>query len=162
MKKKVLCQWPVGRLKTLLKPGIRKNLFYSLIYDFTTSFTTKEKLTFLLVNSRWICLHEYIPNIYEKLREGNMHVTNAIKHVTLRPRSHYTCIYITNNLAAATIISIICQKYSGYIQNSYDSQFQKILLQSWISYHPNSKWIQGYKSINWIKVEYIIRKWANN
>ena len=110
MKKKVLCQWPVGRLKTLLKPGIRKNLFYSLIYDFTTSFTTKDKLSFLLVNSRWICLHEYIPNIHEKLREGNMHVTNAIKHVTLRPRSHYTCIYITNNLAAATIISIICQK----------------------------------------------------
>ena len=117
MKKKVLCQWPVGRLKTLLKPGIRKNLFYSLIYDFTTSFTTKDKLSFLLVNSRWIRLHEYISNIYEKLREGNMHVTNAIEHVTLRPRSHYTCIYITNNLAAATIISIICQKYSGYIQN---------------------------------------------
>ena len=46
-----------------------------------------------------------------------MHVTNAIKHVTLRPRSHYTCIHITNNLAAATIISIICQKYSGYFQN---------------------------------------------
>ena len=54
-------------------------------------------------------MHEYIPNIYEKLREGNMHVTNAIKHVTLRPRSNYTCVYIkpTNNLAAATIISIL-------------------------------------------------------